>query len=359
MSGTARVAFVGAGAIARCHAFAMSAMRFYYEDAPETAPVLVTSARDERASAFALRYGFARAASDSDFWASRDIDTVFVLSPNRLHFEHARRALEMPAVKRIYLEKPICVTADEARLMGEWRKTRPDVSVHCGYQLTQLSSLRRARDEWRAGTVGTPLHFRLSVLHCGYLDAEYRATRALRLAPMPEGGALVDLGSHLLSLAVMFFGNKLSVVSAYSHTPFPEVDTRSDMHTVVVLRDQATGALGTVTASRIAAGHEDSIELELSGDKGGLRYTSARPDALEIDTTPTRQEWRSVRCASDYTPESRFPAKGVSGGWLRPLLHAHYLFFTDNKAGHFVPDLEHGLVVQRLIQEACATMRPS
>ncbi len=348
--------FVGAGSIARCHAFAMSALRFYYEDAPVPVPALVTSGREEKARAFAAQCGFASAVPPDAFFESADVDTVFVLSPNRLHFEHARRALEMPSVKRIYLEKPVCVTAEEARAMAEWAGARPDVRIQCGYQVPQVSSLRRAREEWRAGTIGTPLHFRMSISHSGYLDPDYRATRALRLSPLPEGGALVDLGSHLLSLAVVFLGPSLSVAGAHALSPFPDVDRRSDMHTLVVLRDGATGAIGTVTATRIAAGHEDSLEVELSGEKGALRFSSTRSEVLEICASPSRQEWRSVRCASDYAPESRFPAKGVAGGWLRPLFHAHYLFFTDNKAGAFVPDLEHGLVVQRLIQEAASKL---
>jgi hypothetical protein len=63
-----------------------------------------------------------------------------------------------------------------------------------------------------------------------------------------------------------------------------------------------------------------------------------------------------VRCASDYAPESRFPARAVAGGWLRPLLHAHYLFFTDARSGAFVPDLPHALAVQRLIEQAVAKL---
>jgi predicted dehydrogenase len=350
-----RVGFVGAGMIARCHAFAMNALPYYYENAPEIVPAVVTSARPERAQAFARRFGFAAAVPEADFWASREVDTVFVLGPNRLHFEHARRALALPSLKRLYLEKPVCVTRDEARAMAEWTQAAPHVRIRVGFQILHMASLRHAWQEWRTGRFGAPLHFRLSLLHSGYLDRDYRATRASRLSPAPEGGALVDLGSHLVSMVLAFLGPRVEAVDAHALTPFADVDPRSDMHTLVVLRDAASGAVGTITASRIAAGHEDSLEVEFSGTDGGLRVRSGMPDVLEICTTPSRQDWQAVRCASDYAESSRFPSRAASAGWLRPLVHQHHLFFgpaeAEAEAGGFVPDLAHGLAVQKVLHD--------
>jgi predicted dehydrogenase len=168
---------------------------------------------------------------------------------------------------------------------------------------------------------------------------------------MPEGGALVDLGSHLLSLAVAFLSPELSVESARGLTPFPDVDMRSDMHVVATLKDGPSGALGTVTASRIAAGHEAALDVEFSGTLGAVRVSSRDPDAVEICTTANRQDWKSVRCASDFSPESRFPSRAEAAGWLRPLIHSHYLFFRPRREEGHLPDLAHGLAVQKLIQE--------
>jgi predicted dehydrogenase len=351
MSEPVTVGFAGAGAIARCHAFALQALPFYYEGVPRVVKSLVTSARPERAQQFAREAGFAAAVDEAAFWSSPELDTVFVLGPNRLHFEHARRALALPRIRRIYLEKPICVTEDEARQMAEWPRLHPEVRIQAGFQLMYGSGTRHALEQWRTGAFGRPLHFKLSLLHSGYIDDAYRATRASRLAPLPEGGALVDLGSHLLSLVLAFLGDGISVQSAHALQPFPEVDPRSDMHTHVVLRDDASGATGTITASRIASGHEETFELEFSGTGGAVRVSSARPDTAEICTAANRQDWKSVRTGSDYMPDSRFPARAVAGGWLRPLIHAHFLFLAEGPRDTFVPDLTHGLRVQELIHE--------
>jgi predicted dehydrogenase len=350
MSEPIRVGFVGAGAIARCHAFAMSALPYYYDDAPRIRPRLVTSARPERAEQFARQFGFT-AVSDRELFESDELDAVFVLGPNRLHFEHARRALALPRLRRLYLEKPLCVGEEEVGQMAAWRTSHPHVWIQPGYQLLLSAAVRRALAEWTTGALGAPLHFTLSLLHSGYLDDAYRASRASRLSAMPEGGALVDLGSHLLSLAVAFLGPDLTIEAARALSPFADVDKRSDMHVLATLRDARSGALGTITASRIAAGHEASLELEFSGSLGAVRVSSRNPDAAEICTTPHRQDWQSLRCASDFTPDSRFPSRAEAAGWLRPLIHAHYLFFRASGDTATLPDLQHGLVVQRLIQE--------
>jgi predicted dehydrogenase len=312
-------------------------------------PALVTSARPERAQRFARQFRFAHAVSEGELFAS-DVDTVFVLGPNALHFEHARRALAMPTLRRLYLEKPVCVTRDEAREMAGWTQAAPHVRIHVGFQILHMASLRRAWQEWHTGRFGAPLHFRLSLLHSGYLDADYRGTRASRLAPMPRGGALVDLGSHLVSLVMAFLGPQVEAVGAHALQPFGDVDARSDMHTLVVLKDPVSGAVGTCTSSRISAGHEDSLEVEISGTKGAVRLRSGMPDVLEICTTPNRQDWQTVRCASDYAEASRFPSRASSAGWLRPLIHQHHLFFAEKQDG-FVTDLAHGLSVQRVLHD--------
>lgn len=343
--------FVGTGMIARCHAFAIGALPYYYEDAPAIVPVRVTSARPERARRFAQQFHFAEGLDEAGFWSSRDLDTIFVLGPNALHFEHARRALALPGLRRLYIEKPLCVTRDEARAMARWSQAAPHVKIQVGFQILQMASLRRALEEWRSGRFGQPLHFTLRLLHSGYLDPDYRAPRTARLRPMPEGGALVDLGSHLVSMAIAFLGPRITALDAHALSPFADVDPRSDMHTLAVLRDESSGAVGTITASRIAAGHEDTLELEISGTEGGIRVRAGQPDVLEICTTPTRQEWQSIHCASDYGAESRFPSRASSAGWLRALVHQHHRFFGEEPSGGAATDLEHGLAVQRLLFE--------
>ena len=49
------VGFIGAGGIAKAHAYALQALKFYYEDVPEIHLLSVTSARETSRKSFALK----------------------------------------------------------------------------------------------------------------------------------------------------------------------------------------------------------------------------------------------------------------------------------------------------------------
>ncbi|MBI4861064.1 MAG: Gfo/Idh/MocA family oxidoreductase [Candidatus Riflebacteria bacterium] len=344
------VAFLGAGSFAAAHAFALSALAHHYPDAPRPVRVAVASGTGPKARSFADRHGFAHVLSSEELWDRDDIDTLFVVSPNRLHHDHLTRALASESIERIYVEKPVCVTeAEEASLAGAVRSPGRVRVVQAGFQFLQMTSIRRALILWRRGELGRPVHFVARYLHGGYLDPEYRAVRGPRLAPTPEGGALVDLGSHALSLLVAFLGDGLEVVAARSSGRFPDVPLRSDLCTTVMLEDSRSGAGGTVTASRVSAGSGDLLELELWCENGCLRVSTGRPDVVEILRGPHCGESSRIHCGSDYGPVSRFPAATAPPGWLRSLVHAHYLFFGGSDPDALVPDLGHALAVQRLL----------
>ena len=101
-------------------------------------------------------------------------------------------------------------------------------------------------------------------------------------------------------------------------------------------------------ASRISAGAGDLLEFELrcsggpspldraSGTPGGLRHTHRLVDGIDL-----RERLLTL---------SAFPARQVSAGWLRSLVHAQHMFLGGTDPEAFIPDLQHGLVVQRLIR---------
>src|SRR5512137_2707505 len=100
--------FIGAGGIARSHAFALNSLKYYYNDAPDVELAAVCSATEQSRKLFAELYGFAGSCDLNDLIEDDKIDTVFILGPNKVHYEHFRAALGMKAIKRIYLEKPVC-----------------------------------------------------------------------------------------------------------------------------------------------------------------------------------------------------------------------------------------------------------
>lgn len=343
--------FIGAGGIAISHAYATQAIKFYYANAPEVILESVTSARQESRTRFAQKYGFSSTQSIDQFINNKKIESVFILGPNNIHFEHFQMALNMPGIKSIYLEKPVCSTEEEEIKMKKlFAENSGKIKIQIGFQYLQTSAIREALKLWNRGIFGKPVHFDLKYYHGDYLQADYRKKRSGRLTPAPDGGAMADLGSHAISLLVAFIGNNLQITGAIQAGNFPDVNAGSDLFSSISLIDPDTKAAGHLSASRISSGSGDMLSLELFAENGRLSYSSENPKLFKYYLEKSNQQIVKYT-GSDYSPDTVFPSRHADPGWLRSLIHAHYLFFTEGDTGSFIPGLDHGLTVQRLVRE--------
>ena len=346
-----KIGFIGAGGIAQAHLFALQSLKFYYRDAPAVELIAVTSATEKSRLNLASRFGFFKAVDYQTFVAASDLEAVYILGPNKVHYSHLEAVLKMPGVNRIYLEKPICANQMEERKIESLLKSLPiEKHVQVGFQFLLSSAISQALTFWQTKDFGIPIHFSFTLQHSDYLARGYREKRRSRLTPAPDGGAMADLGSHAISLLVAFLGEGLEITGALQGGNFEDVPVESDLYSEISLFDKLSGAVGHVSASRVSAGVGDRMAFELHAQRGALRYDSQYPDRFEYYLQETGQ-WASVFTGSDYQPFTSFPSAHVPGGWLRPLIHAHYLFLTDHERPRVVPDLKHGLTVQRLVRQ--------
>ena len=345
------IGFLGAGGIARAHAYSLQALKFYYDAIPELVFESVASARSESRESFAGKYGFTKAQSVEEFSKNENINAVFILGPNNVHFEHLQLALNMPNVKYIYLEKPVCASLQEEEEMKKLLERKPDeVKIQVGFQYLQTASVREALKFWKSGKLGKPIHFDLKYYHGDYLQQSYRDKRKSRLTPAPDGGAMADLGSHAISLLMAFMGEKLKITGALQGGSFDDVPDGSDLFSSVSLVEPITHAVGTLAASRVSSGTGDLLQIELFAENGALRYSSHNADYFEYYLEGTNQ-WAKQMVGSNYKPVTSFPSGHVPPGWLRAMVHAHYVFLTGNDEQAFHAGLEHGLAVQRIVRE--------
>jgi predicted dehydrogenase len=344
------IGFLGAGGIARAHAYALQALKFYYNDVPELVLESVASARKESREKFAADYGFNQAQLVEEFIQNEKIEAVFILGPNNVHFEHFNLARQMPGVKYIYIEKPVCASFSEEQEMREIEGNISDLKIQVGFQYLQTSSVREALRFWKSGKLGKPVHFDLKYYHGDYLQPAYREKRVTRLTPAPDGGAMADLGSHGISLLMAFLGEDLQITGALQGGSFPDVPSGSDLFSSISLIDPHTRAAGNLSASRISSGTGDLVYLELYAEGGALRYSSNTSEYYEYYMEGSDQ-WVKQMVGSNYAPVTSFPSGHVPPGWLRSMVHSHYLFFTGNDFKTISPDLKHGLAVQRIVRE--------
>ncbi len=346
-----RIGFIGAGGIARSHAFSLNSLKFYYDDAPDISLVSVTSSREETRKVFAKKYGFSTAQNIEEFANNEKLNTVFILGPNKVHYEHLKLAMEMPNVKNIYIEKPVCSSKSEEKLMKSMLvNANGEVNIQVGFQYLLTSSVREALAFWKSGVLGKPIHFDLKYYHGDYLQKSYRDKRLTRLTPAPDGGAMADLGSHGISLLMAFLGEDLRIVNALQAGSFEDVPDDSDLFSSISLFDAKTKAAGTLSASRISSGTGDLVYFELFAEKGAFRFSSHNVDYFEYFLEETGQ-WIRQPVGSNYKPITSFPSGHMPPGWLRSMIHAHYVFLTGNDEKAVIPDLQHGLAVQRIVRQ--------
>lgn len=344
-----RIGFMGAGGFAQAHAFALETLKYYYSTVPKIEKILVASPTPSSREQFANRFGFKEAVTPEALWDRNDIDTLFILGPNHTHTPQLLKATELPHIERIYVEKPIGISQQDILDLEVLEKFDHGKQIMMGFQYLQKSPLRKALSHWRSGVFGEPIYFRSEYLHSSYLDPAYRQKNQSRLQPIPVNGAAADLGSHVLSLLLAFLGEDLVVKAAAASGRFADAPADSDLCTTAMIEETSSGAIGTMVASRVSQGTGDHLSLEIRGTRGTLLFDTAKPDCYE--TFLPELGWQRHDIMSNYLPTSKFPADYAPSGWLRALVHNHYLFLGENPDTDFVPDLHHGVQVQRLLQQ--------
>jgi len=159
-----------------------------------------------------------------------------------------------------------------------------------------------------------------------------------------------------LSLLIAFLGNHLKITGALQGGYFGDVRQDSDLFSLISVYDNTSGAVGTLSASRISSGTGDHFSVDIYAQEGSLGYSSQSPDCFEYYTEESGM-WNKRVIGSSYKPVSSFPSAHVPPGWLRSMIHAHYVFLTGNDHNEFVPDIEHGLAVQRLVTQTAEHLK--
>jgi predicted dehydrogenase len=161
---------------------------------------------------------------------------------------------------------------------------------------------------------------------------------------------MADLGSHAISMLIAFIGDDLQITNAIQSGSFEDVPDGSDLFSLISLYDKSSGAAGTLAASRISSGTGDSLSIEIFAEKGALRYSSDSADYFEY-YSEEKGVWNRKVVGSNYAPVTSFPSGHVPGGWLRAMIHAHYVFLKDSATEAFIPGIAHGLAVQRIVTQ--------
>ena len=161
--------------------------------------VVAIASRDlAKARAAAASLGIPRSyGSYEELLADADVEAVYNPLPNHLHVPWSIRAAE--AGKHVLCEKPIAMSADEARTLLAARD-RTGVKVGEAFMVRAHPQWAKVRELIDANRIG---ELRLVVGHFSYYRRDFNDIRS---RPDFGGGALMDIGCYPIMLSRWLFG---------------------------------------------------------------------------------------------------------------------------------------------------------
>lgn len=297
---TLNIALIGSGFMGRAHALAFAAADRTF-DLPRAPHVALLADRDlPKATAAAASLGIARASGDwREAIDDAGIDLVAIATPNRLHAPIAIAALE--AGKAVYCEKPLATTIAESEAMTA-AAAASGLPTAVGFTYLYNPMIVLARELIAGGEIGEVTAFR--GIHAEDFMASADASFNWRCEPDQAGGALADIGSHIIAMARHLVGD-IAIVSGRLHTAYPTRRDAQGTDRTVTVDDQmdaviefASGATGTLAASWIASGHKMGLAFEVSGTRGSIAFTQERFNELRLYRSgPGRTNGFTTICA--------------------------------------------------------------
>ncbi len=336
-----RIGLVGTGYIGRCHAIA-------YAQAPTVFPLdaelvleYLAEVTPELAEKKAKEFGFKRFTGDwRDIVQDPNVDVVDICTPNFLHKEIALAAIANG--KHVYSEKPLALTAVDAKLMYEAAK-QAGVKTLVGFNYIKNPTTQLAREIIANGEIGEVIHF-YGTHNEDYLASENTPLDWHCVKEKAGLGALGDLAAHIVQMSQYLLGQDIHSVIGDMQTVIKTRPNPNNLQEWLAVEneDQATalvrfanGCMGTIETSRIACGRKMGLSYVITGTKGTITYTQERMAELKLylhDENPARQGFKTILTGPLHPDYKNFC---VSAG--------HGIGFNDQKTVE-IRDLVNGLV---------------
>lgn len=369
------VGMLGYAFMGKAHTNAYKTLPYMMYPPPAVPELAAICGRNEDAVAEAARrYGYAGYYTD---WRQMLADDRVQLfdngGPNDMHAEPSIAAAE--AGKHVLCEKPLARTAAEARQMLD-AVDKAGVKHMVAFNYRFVPAIRQAKELIASGALGQVYHFRAVYLQ-EWIMAHYGTPKVWRLDKSVAGsGVLGDLGAHIIDLGHYLVGDMKSV-SAMTKTFIEERPLPDGSGTGQVDVDDAfvaavefeNGAVGTLEATRFAAGRKNYEVLEINGEKGTIRFNLERMNELDVfwvgDEPKETQGFRNVLISEGHHPwwENWWP-HGHMIGWEHTFIHeiTHLLdcIVNDKEVGPHGATFEDGYkaaVVCDAILESAAAKR--
>jgi len=353
-----RIGLIGAGFMGRAHTIAYREVGAVF-DLPAVPVLELIAEIDQRtATAAARKLGFRRATGDwRELVQDPTVDLVDITAPTAAHREIAVAALA--AGKHVYCEKPLALTAAEARGLAA-RAAETGVVTMVGFNYLKNPIQALAREIIASGEIGDIIDFR--GIHAEDYMISPQAPMSWRCSGPRGSGVVADLGSHIISLARYLAGPIESVCGTLDTIVKQRPVSPGARRRRRVLSDDqarflvrfANGSGGTIEASWVSTGRKMQLAYEVVGTKGSLAFTQERMNELKLFTAgqkPGREGYKTIATDPNHPPYGAFcPAPGHQLGFNdMKVIEVRDLLLAVAGKGKAWPDFREAWEIQRVI----------
>jgi predicted dehydrogenase len=358
------IVLAGYGGIGRIHTLALRQLPVIYPDtASDFELVGICMRSEEKARRAAAEAGCPKWYSNyEDVLRDDQVNIVDLVTPNHLHLGMIEAAAR--AGKHLLCEKPLSTTRAEAETIVKTIQSS-GISLGMIFNYRFIPALLKAKQIMDEGLLGQIYNYRGEYYHTGYQNPERPLTWRMDFSKS-GGGALVDMGVHVIDLARYLLGD-FDSVQAMTETYIRErpLEKGSKKKGKVTVDDAAwmnvqmkSGAMGSIEVSRFATGTLDDLNMTVYGERGALRFNLMDANFLywfdgSVRTpAPGLLGWQRLETGQAY-PGAKLPNPRSIIGWTRFHVENLHRFIRSVKDGSsFTPNEIDGYEAQAVLEAA-------
>ena len=206
------------------------------------------------------------------------VDLVTVATPNATHYEITKAFLK--AGFNVFCEKPMTMTVDEGEDIVRTARANGKVCA-VNYCYSAYPMVRQMRAMIAGGELGKIRVVITNFSHGHHADAADQDNPRVRWRYDPAqagvSGQMADCGIHALHLASFVTGEQVDKLSADFASCVPGRELEDDA--MINYRTEA-GTVGRLWASTVAIGRQHGLDIQVFGERGGLRWAQEQPNQL-------------------------------------------------------------------------------
>ena len=370
------VGLVGAGWMGKMHSYCYKAYRqFFGSETLEPFLHTICEINDDLSNKAKKDFGYEYCTSNwKELIDNPEIDIINITSPNHLHYEVAKKAIE--AGKHVYCEKPLTNSYKTALELAELAEKK-GVKTLVGFNYIQNPAQLHARDIVKDGKLGDIHHFR------GEMIADYMADPNIGHSWRNEiskagSGQIGDTSSHVFSLFKHLTNKKILEVFCHRNIYIkkrPQTDFGGDFAKKTTINKEAVlienetddkaitlfkfenNGIGIVESSRVSTGNKNDLKYTLTGNQGALRFSMKRNNEIQFYNNNEEESlkgFKKIEMGPFNDEFAKFhPVAGIGLGYQDyKLLECKQIIEAIALNGEAYPNFRWGAEIQLLVDAA-------